>query len=98
MFDIQQFFDQQCMVFHKFGVRPCHRKRTKIAMEYGMQQTDVGSMLKIQVRAAVAGYVLRLWNVDCSQNHVLDGPEVHLRLRNRQTLYGVENLSIAPGY
>nr|WP_320190454.1 WYL domain-containing protein [uncultured Desulfobacter sp.] len=69
-----------------------------IAMEYGMQQTDAGSMLKIQVRAAVAGYVLRRWNVDCSQNHVLDGPEIHLWLRNRQTLYGVENLSIAPGY
>ncbi len=69
-----------------------------IAMEYGMAQTDTGAMLRVQVRAALAGYVLRQWNVDCSENHVLEGGEVHLWLRNRQTLYGVENLSIAPGY
>lgn len=55
-------------------------------------------MLKVQVRAAVSGYVLRRWNVDCSANHILDRPEVHLWLQNRQTLYGVENLLIAPGY
>lgn len=69
-----------------------------IALEYGMQRTGNESMLTIQVRAAVAGYVLRRWNVDCSENHTLDRPEVHLWLKNRQTLYGVENLSIAPGY
>ncbi len=69
-----------------------------IAMEYGMHQTDAGHMLKVQVRAAVAGYVLRRWNVDCSANHIIDRPEVHLWLQNRQTLYGVENLLIAPGY
>jgi len=69
-----------------------------IAMEYGMQQAETGSMMKIQVRAAVAGYVLRRWHVDCSQDHILDSPEIHLWLLNRQTLYGVENLSIAPGY
>lgn len=69
-----------------------------IALEYGMQRTDDGKMLTVQVRAAVAGYVLRRWNVDCSENHRLNRPEVHLWLKNRQTLYGVENLLIAPGY
>ena len=65
-----------------------------IAFEYGMEN----SMLKVQVRAAVAGYVLRCWNVDCSEKHTLNSPEIHLWLSNRPTLYGVDNLAIAPGY
>ncbi len=69
-----------------------------IKMEYGMQETKDGFMIKVEVRAAVAGYVLRRWNVDCSDTHSLDSPEIHLWLQNHQSLYGVENLSIAPGY
>lgn len=64
-----------------------------IETEYGM----LNGMLKIQVRAAVAGYVLRHWNIDCSPCHRLKGPEFHLWLENTPTLYGVENLAIAPG-
>ena len=63
-----------------------------------MHTINGGKMLKLQVRAAVAGYLLRRWNVDCSADHRLDRPEIHLWLQNRQTLYGVENLAIAPGY
>jgi len=78
-----------------------------IAFEYDMQPVkddldkdrgEDGVMLALQVRAAVAGYVLRRWNVDCSKAHKLDGPENHLWLKNQQTLYGVDNLAIAPGY
>lgn len=65
-----------------------------IETEYGM----TNGMLKILIRAAVAGYVLRHWNIDCSPNHELQGPEFHLWLKNTPTLYGVENLAIAPGY
>jgi predicted DNA-binding transcriptional regulator YafY len=65
-----------------------------IEHEYDM----VDGTLHVNVRAAVAGYVLRRWNVDCSEDHSLDGPEYHLWLKNRQALYGVENLVIAPGY
>ena len=65
-----------------------------IETDYAMEN----GVLKVNVRAAVAGYVLRRWNVDCSENHKLDGPENHLWLKNRQALYGVENLVIAPGY
>jgi hypothetical protein len=65
-----------------------------IEAEYAMRE----GVLKVQVRAAVAGYVLRRWNVDCSSQHHLTGVENHLWLQNRQTLYGVENLVIAPGY
>lgn len=65
-----------------------------IEMDYAMQD----GVLKVNVRAAVAGYVLRRWNVDCTEDHSLEGAEYHLWLRNRQALYGVHNLVLAPGY
>jgi len=65
-----------------------------IAAEYGMES----SVLKIQLRAAMAGYLLRRWNVDCTEDHRLTGPEYQLWLRNRLALYGVTNLVLAPGY
>lgn len=55
-------------------------------------------VLKIRARAAMAGYLLRRWNVDCTEDHSLKGGEYHLWLRNRQALYGVTNLVLAPGY
>lgn len=65
-----------------------------IEMDYAMQE----GVLKVNVRAAVAGYVLRRWNVDCTEDRSLEGAEYHLWLRNRQALYGVQNLVLAPGY
>lgn len=62
--------------------------------EYGMQN----GFLKLKLRAAVAGYFLRRWNIDCSKDHSLVGNEYQLWLRNREALYGVETLEIAPGY
>lgn len=64
-----------------------------IQTDYGMKD----GILKVNVRAAVAGYVLRRWNVDCTEDHSLNGPEYHLWLKNSPALYGVENLAIAPG-
>lgn len=68
----------------------------KIAIEkdYGM----IDGVLRVNLRAAIAGYLLRRWNVDCSANASLKGPEYHLWLKNRKALYGVENLRIAPGF
>lgn len=68
--------------------------RETIEMDYAMKD----GVLKVNVRAAAAGYVLRRWNVDCTENHSLEGAEYHLWLENWQALYGVENLVIAPGY
>ncbi len=67
---------------------------TAIAMDYGMSN----GVLELNVRAALAGYLLRRWNVDCTTDATLSGGEFQLWLRNRQTLYGAENLAIAPGY
>ena len=65
-----------------------------IEAEYGMES----GVLKMRVRAAMAGYLMRRWNVDCTEDHSLKGAEFHLWLRNRQALYGVTNLVLAPGY
>jgi len=73
---------------------PSLKHRKTIEIDYAM----TNGMLNVNVRAAVAGYVLRRWNVDCSEEHSLEGPEYHLWLKNQQALYGVENLVIAPGY
>ena len=65
-----------------------------IEAEYGMEN----GALRMRVRAAMAGYLMRRWNVDCTEDHSLKGAEYHLWLRNRQALYGVSNLLLAPGY
>jgi hypothetical protein len=65
-----------------------------IELDYGMEN----GLLQITVRAALVGYLLRRWNVDCTEDSSLNGGEYQLWLRNRQTLYGAENLAIAPGY
>jgi len=67
---------------------------TAIKLDFGMEK----GMLEVNVRAAMAGYLLRRWNVDCSNKASLSGPEYQLYLQNIQTLYGAENLAIAPGY
>jgi hypothetical protein len=65
-----------------------------IEADYSM----VDGSLPLKLRAAVAGYLLRRWNVDCSAKGTLEGAEYHLWLKNRQALYGVDNLIIAPGF
>ena len=65
-----------------------------IELDYNM----TSGILSVNVRAALAGYMLRQWNVDCSKDHRLDGDEIQLWLRNPAALYGVKNSLMAPGY
>ncbi|MCZ4253772.1 helix-turn-helix transcriptional regulator [Pseudoalteromonas shioyasakiensis] len=67
---------------------------TAIKLDFGMKK----GMLEVNVRAAMAGYLLRRWNVDCSEKATLSGSEYQLYLQNNKTLYGAENLALAPGY
>jgi hypothetical protein len=73
---------------------PSLEHKETIEVDYAMTE----GVLHINVRAAVAGYLLRRWNVDCTKGGTLKGDEYHLWLRNRQALYGVDNLKIAPGF
>jgi hypothetical protein len=88
--------DQQWNQFVELQLvpHPSLRYPETIAHEYGFENGE----LTLSVRVAVAGYVLRRWNVDCSENHALEGPEYHLWLKNRQALSSIDNLILAPGY
>lgn len=57
----------------------------------------VDGVLRLRSRAALAGYLLRRWSIDCSPDHALDPASHQLWLRNPQTLYGVESAVFAPG-
>lgn len=63
-------------------------------MDYSM---DSG-VLRMKLRAATAGYILRQWCVDCSPDHSLRGHEYRLWLKDYLALYGVKNALLAPGY
>ena len=63
-------------------------------MDYGMRD----SVLRMKLRAATAGYILRKWSVDCSPDHSLRGHEFRLWLKDCLALYGVKNAVLAPGY
>jgi hypothetical protein len=63
-------------------------------MDYCMD----GGVLRMRLRAATAGYILRQWSVDCSPDHSLRGHEYRLWLKDHLALYGVKNAVLAPGY
>ncbi|MFS2023191.1 WYL domain-containing protein [Massilia sp. CT11-137] len=63
-------------------------------MDYGMRD----GVLRMKLRAATAGYILRKWSVDCSPDHSLRGHEYRLWLKDPLAIYGVRNAVLAPGY
>ncbi|MEZ8025434.1 WYL domain-containing protein [Vibrio sp. 1F255] len=65
-----------------------------IELDYGM----VGGEVQVEVRAALAGYVLNYWMVDCSENAELNPEQYHLALKYTQAIFGIENSRLAPGY
>jgi hypothetical protein len=73
---------------------PAHSRPEVVRMDYDMPD----GMLRVKVRAANAGYMLRRWNVDCSPDHSLRGLEYALWLRDPLALYGASNAALAPGY
>jgi hypothetical protein len=72
---------------------PGMRWAQAIEADYAMEE----GVLRLRSRAALAGYMLRRWSIDCSPDHSLDPASHHLWLRNPQTLYGVESAVFAPG-
>jgi hypothetical protein len=64
-----------------------------IEADYAME----AGVLRLRARAALVGYMLRRWSIDCTPDHSLDPAAHHLWLRNPQTLYGVQSAVFAPG-
>ena len=73
---------------------PAHKHPESVERDFGMTQ----SMLKVTTRAAMAGYVLRQWQVDCSPEASLQGGQYRLRLENLAVLKTVRSADLAPGY
>ncbi len=82
---------------------PSLKSKAFVALEHGMQD----GVLKHKVRAAMAGYILRLWNVDCTDEHSLPKnpneekdirTEYQLWLKNRDALRDIESMHMAPGF
>lgn len=65
-----------------------------IELDFGM----VGGVLRLEVREALLGYLMRQWNVDCSADASLKGGEHHLWLKNVKVIGKLQSLKIAPGY
>lgn len=60
---------------------------------------DMGEEVRIvETRAAMAGYFLEIWNVDCSPNAELRGKQYQYVLSNLEEVSKVANLELAPGY
>lgn len=74
---------------------PKHTRPEVVRMDYPFDEDGV---LRVRVRAANAGYMLRRWSVDCSVDHHLRGLEYALWLRDPLVLYGASNAQLAPGY
>ena len=73
---------------------PSQHRQEIVARDFGMKNGH----LRFQVRAAIAGYVLQQWNVDCSADHSLDPERYRLWLKDALVLYGVTSAALAPGY
>jgi predicted DNA-binding transcriptional regulator YafY len=73
---------------------PNHERPEILARDFGMEN----GARTLRVRAAIAGYVLQQWKVDCTPDHSLDPRTYRLWLRDPLTLYGVQSAPLAPGY
>jgi predicted DNA-binding transcriptional regulator YafY len=65
-----------------------------IEVDYRMR----GRRLEVCCRAAMVGYMLRRWGVDCSVDRSLNPEEYHLALQNIESLADVESADLAPGF
>lgn len=75
-------------------VHPSIANARAIEMDYAMQKGE-----KImQVRAALAAYILRHWQVDCSFEHRILHQGCQLALKNHEVLDNIENPQLTPGF
>jgi hypothetical protein len=74
---------------------PAAAHKRAIELDYGLAP---GESLKVNLKAATAGYLLRRWGVDCSLNASLSPDEYQLALINPASVSRQANLSIAPGF
>lgn len=68
-----------------------------VLLDYDMPD----GVLRVDVRAANVGYLMKLWAIDCSPDHSAskeNKDEFHLWLRDPLSIYGAPSVTLAPGY
>lgn len=65
-----------------------------VELDYAMSE----GRLVLEVRAALVGYLLQQWHVDCSAQHNLNANKYPLALNNIYILKNHSNALLAPGY
>lgn len=65
-----------------------------VIQDYDMKD----KVLRIELRAAMVGYFLQQYHVDCSPDHSIKDKAFRLWLRDPLALYGVQSAMFAPGY
>lgn len=88
-------YDQQWQQLVEIVLVPHPKIMQSKAIEMDYNMSD--GMLTLQLRAAVAAYVLRQWQVDCSADHTEKYQGCQLALANREVLALINNISLAPG-
>ncbi|MBF7074889.1 WYL domain-containing protein [Glaciecola sp. MH2013] len=73
---------------------PSIKNPRAIEMDFDMQN----GRKVMHTRAALAAYILRQWQVDCSEGARITGQGCQLALENLDVLRRIENPSLAPGY
>lgn len=73
---------------------PLKESAELVRRDFGM----VDGVLRLKMRAAMAGYILQQWHVDCSSDHHIEDKAYRLWLRDPLVLYGVESAVFAPSY
>ncbi|MBT1452461.1 WYL domain-containing protein [Glaciecola sp. XM2] len=73
---------------------PSIKNPRAIEMDYAMRN----GTKTMRVRAALAAYVLRQWQVDCSSDARISNQGCQLALSNTQVLEIIENPQLAPGF
>ncbi|MEZ8097126.1 WYL domain-containing protein [Photobacterium swingsii] len=74
---------------------PNHQQPEAIRLDLGLENKPV---LNLRVSAALAGYCLQEWRVDCSANAGLPAAQFPLHLANRYELTTVYSMCLAPGF
>ena len=73
---------------------PRLKHKKPVELDYKMKN----GQRQIEVRLALAGYLMRQWNIDCSHDASLKGAEHQLWLSNVVELENLVSMTIAPGY
>ena len=68
--------------------------KAAVEADYRMKSGQI----QIMCKAAIAGYMLHRWGVDCSADSSLNSDTYHLALHNIDSLANVESAELAPGY